>query len=542
MRGSSVVKGIEPPAAAGKVVTISTRPHGQVLEVDAVSHAARIQAASMAGHRGPVRDTPFTMRHYMQAYRCSTLGGWIATRSAATTPRSTPYRRFRGEHAGRHAGRNARDAPPAGVGRRSQSDGCFWAPRAFWHHHRSLVRLRKKPTFRASTSVRFKTFFDGAMRFATSPRPASIRQLPAAGGARGACPASPEQRGAGWCWPSKGRPSARRLDGAGAGNLPRPGGVADPTGDDENAHRSAPPAPGATSSSCAALRRAALRPYGSNKSSSPDRHSDFAFAQIRATRTTRRWVRRGREAIAGVGWQRGCPFVLIHHGRKLVLIGYSSANNKASSFAFRHDEPRSTRPTATTKLFANTIKHLNSELHRIEGVAASFDAPGSVDDRGQVGPDADGQFRLFRIDANGTGVAAINNPISAADEFAFRLKSIRRAGLWRPALPAGCDQRLRRRSAQSEPHRFRPDVRHAGKSISEFSVGNDDKAFGSALDNLGRIVIVGIRAAMLRVPDFSAVGSDQFPGRVGPVPVIDRGCATAPKIPGPAASPPDCRR
>lgn len=80
--GSSVVKGIEPQASFDKVVTISMRHMDKVLEVDDVSQAARIQG----GIYGPaiedaLRKTPLTMRHYMQAYRCSTLGGWIATRS-----------------------------------------------------------------------------------------------------------------------------------------------------------------------------------------------------------------------------------------------------------------------------------------------------------------------------------------------------------------------------------------------------------------------------------------------------------------------------
>jgi alkyldihydroxyacetonephosphate synthase len=78
--GSSVVKGIEAPEKADKVVTISMREMDKVLEVDATSQAARIQG----GIYGPaiedaLRDSPFTMRHYMQAYRCSTLGGSIRT-------------------------------------------------------------------------------------------------------------------------------------------------------------------------------------------------------------------------------------------------------------------------------------------------------------------------------------------------------------------------------------------------------------------------------------------------------------------------------
>ncbi len=89
--GSSVVKGIEPSAAFDKVVTISTRHMDKVLEVDAVSQAARIQG----GIYGPaiedaLRDTPFTMRHYMQAYRCSTWAAGSPHARAATTPRSTP--------------------------------------------------------------------------------------------------------------------------------------------------------------------------------------------------------------------------------------------------------------------------------------------------------------------------------------------------------------------------------------------------------------------------------------------------------------------
>src|SRR6185369_16121834 len=80
----SVVKGIEPQPEFEKVVTISMRELDKVLEVDAVSSAARIQG----GIYGPaiedaLRDTPFTMRDYMQAYRCSTLGGCLATHPRA---------------------------------------------------------------------------------------------------------------------------------------------------------------------------------------------------------------------------------------------------------------------------------------------------------------------------------------------------------------------------------------------------------------------------------------------------------------------------
>jgi alkyldihydroxyacetonephosphate synthase len=163
--GSSVVKGIEPQADFDKVVTVSMREMDRVLEVDPVSSAARIQG----GIYGPaiedaLRDTPFTMRHYMQAYRCSTLGGWIATRSGGhyatlwthiddfvestrvVTPSGTlETRRLPGSGAGPSPDRMF-------IG----SEGILGIITEAW------VRLRRKPTFRIATSVRFPNFYAGA--------------------------------------------------------------------------------------------------------------------------------------------------------------------------------------------------------------------------------------------------------------------------------------------------------------------------------------------------------------------------------------------
>ena len=79
--GSSVVWGVNPPEADA-VVTVAMDRFDQVLEVDSVSRAARIQA----GVYGPaledqLRPHGFTLRHFPQSFRFSTLGGWIATRS-----------------------------------------------------------------------------------------------------------------------------------------------------------------------------------------------------------------------------------------------------------------------------------------------------------------------------------------------------------------------------------------------------------------------------------------------------------------------------
>ena len=82
--GTSVVGGVEPrigDAYKGSV-SIDMRRMDRVLEVDAVSRAARIQAGAL----GPVleeqlREHGLTLRHFPQSFEYSTLGGWIATRA-----------------------------------------------------------------------------------------------------------------------------------------------------------------------------------------------------------------------------------------------------------------------------------------------------------------------------------------------------------------------------------------------------------------------------------------------------------------------------
>ena len=269
------MKGIEPSAAFDKVVTISTRHMDKVLEVDAVSQAARIQG----GIYGPaiedaLRDTPFTMRHYMQAYRCSTLGGWIATRSGGhyatlythiddfvestrvVTPEGTlETRRLPGSGAGPSPDRLF-------IG----SEGILGIITEAW------VRLRKKPTFRASASVRFRDFYAGAdaVRDITQAGlyPANCRLLEA----REALPGIPwEQRGGrAGAGLRIARPSARRLDEARAGNL-RATTAAWPTGatTTRTPIAPAPPVPGATSSS--ARRTTASMPWRAASSPRPSR-------------------------------------------------------------------------------------------------------------------------------------------------------------------------------------------------------------------------------------------------------------------------------
>ncbi len=79
--GSSVVGGVEPRFDA-PAVSLDLELLDQVLEVDPVSRAARIQS----GVFGPaledqLRSHDLTLRHFPQSFEFSTLGGWLATRA-----------------------------------------------------------------------------------------------------------------------------------------------------------------------------------------------------------------------------------------------------------------------------------------------------------------------------------------------------------------------------------------------------------------------------------------------------------------------------
>ncbi|MBI4305903.1 MAG: FAD-binding oxidoreductase [Chloroflexi bacterium] len=81
--GSSVVGGVEPPVEAPGAVALDLRRLNRVIEVDATSRAARIQAGALGPSiEAQLRPHGLTLRHFPQSFEFSTLGGWIATRSA----------------------------------------------------------------------------------------------------------------------------------------------------------------------------------------------------------------------------------------------------------------------------------------------------------------------------------------------------------------------------------------------------------------------------------------------------------------------------
>ncbi len=159
--GTSVVGGVEPRFDGRPVVSLDLRRLDSVLEVDAESLAARIEA----GATGPrleeqLREHGLTLRHFPQSFEFATLGGWIATRAGghfatlhthiddlvesvrAITPRGTwESRRLPGSGAGPSPDR-------ALIG----SEGILGVIDEAW------VRVRPRPGFKTSCGVEFDDF------------------------------------------------------------------------------------------------------------------------------------------------------------------------------------------------------------------------------------------------------------------------------------------------------------------------------------------------------------------------------------------------
>jgi alkyldihydroxyacetonephosphate synthase len=165
--GSSVAGGVEPAVGDGFAGTISLDLKGldRVLEVDRTSRAARIQG----GILGPALETALkphglTLRHFPQSFECSTLGGWIATRSGGHF--ATLY-----THIDDFV-QSLRAVTPAGVleSRRLPGSGAGPSPdRLMIGSEGALgvitegwLRLQDRPQFRAGAAIAFADFLAGA--------------------------------------------------------------------------------------------------------------------------------------------------------------------------------------------------------------------------------------------------------------------------------------------------------------------------------------------------------------------------------------------
>jgi alkyldihydroxyacetonephosphate synthase len=166
--GTSVVGGVEPavdPERFDGVVTIDLGRLDRVLDVDAQSLSARIQAGA-AGPRleEQLRPHDLTLRHFPQSFQFATLGGMIATRAGGHF--ATVYTHID------DLVQSVRAITPAGVweSRRLPGSGAGISPdRMLIGSEGTLgliteawVRVRPRPRFRASAAVCFASFQEGA--------------------------------------------------------------------------------------------------------------------------------------------------------------------------------------------------------------------------------------------------------------------------------------------------------------------------------------------------------------------------------------------
>ncbi len=148
------------PAYNG-AVTLDLGALDRVLEVDAVSRAARIQA----GASGPTLERQLgehglTLRHFPQSFELSTLGGWVATRAAGhfATVWTHIEDMVESVRAITPAGEwRSRRLPGSGAGvspdrMLAGSEGTLGVITDVW------VRVQPPPSHRASAGVRFADF------------------------------------------------------------------------------------------------------------------------------------------------------------------------------------------------------------------------------------------------------------------------------------------------------------------------------------------------------------------------------------------------
>jgi alkyldihydroxyacetonephosphate synthase len=160
--GSSVVGGVEYRGDAARgVMSLDLTAMNRVLEIDAVSRAARIQAGALGpGLEDQLRPHGLTLRHFPQSFAFSTLGGWLATRSA-------------GHYATTHTHiddfvESLQVVTPAGSGASWRLPGSGAGPspdRLFLGSEGILgviteawMRLQERPRHRAAASVAFADF------------------------------------------------------------------------------------------------------------------------------------------------------------------------------------------------------------------------------------------------------------------------------------------------------------------------------------------------------------------------------------------------
>lgn len=182
--GTTVVWGVNVPNSSESAISIDMDCMSEVIEIDPVSRAARVQAGILGPHlENALRPHGLTLRHFPQSFPWSTVGGWIATRSGGhyatnqthiddfveSTTMLCPSGRF-----------ETRRLPGSGAGPSPDrlvlgSEGILGVITESW------LRLQKRPVFRASLGAKFSSWKRGteAVRAIVQTKlwPANLRIL-----------------------------------------------------------------------------------------------------------------------------------------------------------------------------------------------------------------------------------------------------------------------------------------------------------------------------------------------------------------------------
>ena len=187
-------------------MTIDLRELGRVLEVDKTSRAARIEAGAFGpALEAQLKPHGLTLRHFPQSFECSTLGGWIATRSGGhfatlythiddlveslrvITPQGViETRRLPGSGAGPSPDRLL-------IG----SEGILGIITQAW------MRLQDRPKFRGGAAVQFANFLPPRGRCGRSRKPDYFRRIAVSSTRRRHSTRALQMAvWRSWCWPS----------------------------------------------------------------------------------------------------------------------------------------------------------------------------------------------------------------------------------------------------------------------------------------------------------------------------------------------------
>jgi alkyldihydroxyacetonephosphate synthase len=162
--GTSVVGGVEYRGTDRPVIALDMSNMDETLEVDEVSLAVRVQGGTF----GPaledrLRPYGLTLRHFPQSFEFSTVGGWLATRAGGHF--ATGYTHID------DLVESIQIVTPSGIAEseRVPSSGAGPAPDRLWLGSEGALgvitsawlRVRRRPTFRASAAASFTSYPDG---------------------------------------------------------------------------------------------------------------------------------------------------------------------------------------------------------------------------------------------------------------------------------------------------------------------------------------------------------------------------------------------